>query len=146
MIADGDGLNEIVLARTDRILHSYSLQASKVVSPTNATQTNGQHLNLVKLLSRTSSISTLDNSGLLSPSDDRRETVIHFPSFSAMGKQHSAGSTPIPTGAVASQGNSDAQDSNCVADSSGRLVLEEKKRWALDGQVIWRVYGRCMSS
>ncbi|KAG0006445.1 integrin alpha FG-GAP repeat-containing protein 2 [Modicella reniformis] len=133
---DGDGLNEIVLARTDRILHSYSLQTSKAVSPTNVTNPNNQQLSLVKLLSRTSSISTLDNSGLFSPSDDKRDTVIH-PSLSFVGRQYFSGSTPTVTGTAASQGNPDSQDNdnNCAMDSSTRLILVERKRWALDGQV-----------
>ncbi|KAF9287869.1 integrin alpha FG-GAP repeat-containing protein 2 [Mortierella alpina] len=89
---------------------------------------SNQPLNLVKLLSRTSSISTLDSSGLLSPSEDRRETVIHYPSMSSVSKQYHPGS------ASASQ-NADAQDSNLPVDNLNRLVLAEKKRWALDGQI-----------
>ncbi|KAI1317963.1 integrin alpha FG-GAP repeat-containing protein 2 [Mortierella claussenii] len=139
---DGDGLNEIVLARTDRILHSYSLQSSKATSPTTTSaQPSNQQLSLVKLLSRTSSISTLDSSGLLSPSDERREIIIHYPSLSSMGKLHYAGSTPNVTGAGTSQADLDShqsqhpQDSMNGCDPSSHLVLVEKKRWALDGQI-----------
>ncbi|KAG0354487.1 integrin alpha FG-GAP repeat-containing protein 2 [Gamsiella multidivaricata] len=132
---DGDGLNEIVLARTDRIMHSYALQTTKATSPTTASQPNSQPLNLVKMLSRTSSISTLDSSGLLSPVDDRRETVIHYPSLASMGRQCYPGSTATMAGANAAQGNSDGQDNNGTCDPSTRLVLVEKKRWALDGQI-----------
>ncbi|KAG0206825.1 integrin alpha FG-GAP repeat-containing protein 2 [Mortierella sp. GBA30] len=139
---DGDGLNELVLARTDRILHSYSLQVSKTASP-NATQSNhpyNQPLSLVKLLSRTSSISTLDSSGLLSPSEDRRETVIHYPSLSSKGKQqqqqqqqqHYPTSVPAASTGI-SQNHTDTQDA--TIEQSNRLVLVEKKRWALDGQI-----------
>ncbi|KAF9585215.1 integrin alpha FG-GAP repeat-containing protein 2 [Lunasporangiospora selenospora] len=124
---DGDGLNELVLARTDRILHSYALQATKAQSPTaSGTQPNNQPLNLVKLLSCTSSISTLDSSGLLSPSDERRETVIHYPSLSSLGRHYYA------TGTCASQSGAEPVDIN---DPTTRLSLTEKKRWALDGQV-----------
>ncbi|KAF9937724.1 integrin alpha FG-GAP repeat-containing protein 2, partial [Mortierella alpina] len=125
---DGDGQNELVLARTDRILHSYSLQAAnKATSPTTSIYPSNQPLNLVKLLSRTSSISTLDSSGLLSPSDDRRDTVIHYPSMSSVSKQYHPGS--------ASASQNDAQDSNAATDNLNRLILVEKKRWALDGQI-----------
>lgn len=123
------------MARTDRILHSYSLQASKTVSTTNAPNSNNQQLNVAKLMSRTNSISTLDSSGLLSPSDDRRESVIHYPSFPTVGKQYYPGSTSVLAGPGVPQGNPDLQDINCAAESSVRLILEEKKRWALDGQV-----------
>ncbi|KAF9962338.1 integrin alpha FG-GAP repeat-containing protein 2 [Mortierella alpina] len=127
---DGDGQNELVLARTDRILHSYSLQAAnKATSPTMSNYPSNQPLNLVKLLSRTSSISTLDSSGLLSPSEDRRDTVIHYPSMSSVGKQYH------PSSAGAFQNPADAQDSGVAADNLNRLVLVEKKRWALDGQI-----------
>ena len=128
---DGDGQNELVLARTDRILHSYSLQAAnKATSPTMSQYPSNQPLNLVKLLSRTSSISTLDSSGLLSPSDDRKDTVIHYPSMSSISKQYHPGA------AGASQAVADAQDTGVpAADNLNRLILVEKKRWALDGQV-----------
>ncbi|KAF9946373.1 integrin alpha FG-GAP repeat-containing protein 2, partial [Mortierella alpina] len=127
---DGDGQNELVLARTDRILHSYSLQAAnKATSPNMSHYPSNQPLNLVKLLSRTSSISTLDSSGLLSPSEDRRDTVIHYPSMSSVSKQYHPGS------AGASQNVADAQESGVAADNLNRLILVEKKRWALDGQV-----------
>ncbi|KAF9331246.1 integrin alpha FG-GAP repeat-containing protein 2 [Podila minutissima] len=129
---DGDGLNELVLARTDRILHSYSLQARKAASPTMSAHPNNQPLNLMKLLSRTSSISTLDSSGLLSPSEDKRETVIHFPSLAPSGRQYhvnspNVGSTP---------GATDTQDASKPNDASTPiLALVEKRRWALDGQI-----------
>ncbi|KAF9130365.1 integrin alpha FG-GAP repeat-containing protein 2 [Mortierella sp. 14UC] len=129
---DGDGLNELVLARTDRILHSYALQSGKTASPTGLTHPQNQPLNLVKLLSRTSSVSTLDSSGLLSPSEDRRETVIHYPSMSSIGRQYNGGPS-AGIGPGSGQGQSDAQDSN--SDPSTRLTLVEKKRWALDGQI-----------
>ncbi|KAF9914531.1 integrin alpha FG-GAP repeat-containing protein 2 [Lobosporangium transversale] len=140
---DGDGLNEIVLARTDRIMHSYSLQITKPVSltATSSIQPSNQQLNLIKLVSRTSSISTLDSSGLLSPSDDRRETIIHYPSLSSMGRLHYAGSTSTVAGMgqLDSQQQQDKQDNSGVINvndpSMSRLVLVEKKRWALDGQI-----------
>ncbi|KAG0266582.1 integrin alpha FG-GAP repeat-containing protein 2 [Mortierella polycephala] len=131
---DGDGLNEIVLARTDRILHSYALQTDKAASPTAGSQPNNQTLNLVKLLSRTSSVSTLDSSGLLSPSDDRRETVIHYPPLSSKGRSYYGGSNAAMLSAGLSQGNPEVQEVNSNNDSSC-LVLVEKKRWALDGQI-----------
>ncbi|GJJ68793.1 KICSTOR complex protein ITFG2 [Entomortierella parvispora] len=121
---DGDGLNELVLARTDRILHSYALQISKPASPNTSAHPNNQPLKLVKLLSRSSSMSA-ESSGLLSPSDDRRETIIHYPSLSSTGRQYHTGSV----------GGSEAQDGSPGVDSSNRLVLVEKKRWALDGQI-----------
>ncbi|KAG0301592.1 integrin alpha FG-GAP repeat-containing protein 2, partial [Dissophora globulifera] len=132
---DGDGLNEIVLARTDRILHSYALQTSKSNSPTTANSSSNRPLSLVKMLSRTSSVSTLESSGLLSPLDDRRETVIHYPSLPPVGRQQYAGSTSAATGAGPKQGSPETQDAGGAGDSSSRLVLVEKKRWALDGQV-----------
>ncbi|KAG0047241.1 integrin alpha FG-GAP repeat-containing protein 2 [Gryganskiella cystojenkinii] len=121
---DGDGLNELVLARTDRILHSYSLQVNKTSS--NGTYPNNQPLSLVKLLSRSSSTSTAESSGLLSPSEDRRETVIHYPSLSTMCRQ-------VSSGTIA--GGSENQDGALGADSCNHLILAEKKRWALDGQI-----------
>ncbi|KAK3843660.1 MAG: hypothetical protein J3R72DRAFT_522727 [Linnemannia gamsii] len=130
---DGDGLNELVLARTDRILHSYALHSGKAASPTGLTLPQNQPLKLVKLLSRTSSVSTLDSSGLLSPSEDRRETVIHYPSMSSVGRQYNGGSSGAGVGSGSGQGQSDAQDGNI--DPSTRLSLVEKKRWALDGQI-----------
>lgn len=129
---DGDGLNELVLARTDRILHSYALQSGKTASPTGLTHPQNQPLNLVKLLSRTSSVSTLDSSGLLSPSEDRRETVIHYPSMSSVGRQYNGGPSGAGVGSGSGQGQSEAQDGN---DPSVHLTLAEKKRWALDGQI-----------
>ncbi|KAF9134836.1 integrin alpha FG-GAP repeat-containing protein 2 [Mortierella sp. GBA39] len=130
--SNGDGLNELVLARTDRILHSYALQSGKTASPTGPTHPQNQPLNLVKLLSRTSSVSTLDSSGLLSPSEDRRETLIHYPSMSSVGRQYNGGPSSAGVGSGSGQGQSEAQDGN---DPSARLTLAEKKRWALDGQI-----------
>ncbi|KAF8944701.1 integrin alpha FG-GAP repeat-containing protein 2 [Haplosporangium gracile] len=130
---DGDGLNELVLARTDRILHSYALQSGKTASPTGLTHPQNQPLNLVKLLSRTSSVSTLDSSGLLSPSEDRRETVIHYPSVSSVGRQYNGGPSGTGVGSGSGQGQSEVQDG--ANDPSARLTLAEKKRWALDGQI-----------
>ncbi|KAF9089875.1 integrin alpha FG-GAP repeat-containing protein 2 [Mortierella sp. AD031] len=132
---DGDGLNELVLARTDRILHSYALQSGKAASPTGNTHLQNQPLNLVKHLSRTSSVSTLDSSGLLSPSEDRRETVIHYPSMSSVGRPYYGGpsGSAVGSGQGQGQGQSEAQDS--PGDPSARLTLMEKKRWALDGQI-----------
>ncbi|KAF9910790.1 integrin alpha FG-GAP repeat-containing protein 2 [Linnemannia zychae] len=129
---DGDGLNELVLARTDRILHSYTLQSGKTTSPTGLSHPHNQPLNLSKLLSRTSSVSTLDSSGLLSPSEDRRETVIHYPSMSLIGRQYNSG-PGAGVGSGSGQGQSEAQDNN--SDPLTRLTLVEKKRWALDGQI-----------
>ncbi|KAG0330911.1 integrin alpha FG-GAP repeat-containing protein 2, partial [Podila horticola] len=129
---DGDGLNELVLARTDRILHSYSLQARKPASPTMFAHPNNQPLNLKKLLSRTSSISTLDSSGLLSPSEDRRETVIHFPSLAPSGRQYHVNSPNVGS----TSGAADTQDGSKASDASTPiLALVEKRRWALDGQI-----------
>ncbi|KAG0296497.1 integrin alpha FG-GAP repeat-containing protein 2 [Linnemannia gamsii] len=130
---DGDGLNELVLARTDRILHSYALQSGKTSSTTGPTLPQNQPLNLVKLLSRTSSVSTLDISGLLSPSEDRRETVIHYPSVSSAGRQYNGGPSGAGVGSGSGQSQHDAQDGS--NDPSARLKLVEKKRWALDGQI-----------
>ncbi|KAG9072533.1 integrin alpha FG-GAP repeat-containing protein 2 [Linnemannia hyalina] len=130
--SDGDGLNELVLARTDRILHSYALQSGKTASPTGPTHPQNQPLNLAKLLSRTSSVSTLDSSGLLSPSEDRREAVIHYPSMSSVGRQYNGGPSGAGVGSGSGQGQSEAQDGN---EPSARLALAEKKRWALDGQI-----------
>ncbi|KAF9928567.1 integrin alpha FG-GAP repeat-containing protein 2 [Linnemannia zychae] len=130
---DGDGLNELVLARTDRILHSYILQSGKTSSPTGVSNLQNQPLNLVKLLSRTSSVSTLDSSGLLSPSEDRRETVIHYPTMSSIGWQYNGSPSGTGIGSSTGQGQFEVYDGN--NDPSTRLVLNEKKRWALDGQI-----------
>ncbi|KAF9358228.1 integrin alpha FG-GAP repeat-containing protein 2 [Mortierella sp. AD094] len=133
---DGDGLNEIVLARTDRIMHSYSLQTSKVNSPPNSAHPNGQHPNLAKFISRTSSISTLDSSGLLSPSDDRREIAMHYPSLSSVGKQfYSGGVTSVAATITGTTAGLDARETGNANDSAARLTLVERKRWALDGQI-----------
>ena len=130
------------MARTDRILHSYALQSGKTASPTGLTHPQNQPLNLAKLLSRTSSVSTLDSSGLLSPSEDRRETVIHYPSMSSVGRQYNGGPSSAGVGSSSGQGQSEAQDGN---DPSARLTLAEKKRWALDGQVTREVFFRRQS-
>ena len=127
-------MNELVLARTDRILHSYSLQISKPVSPNTSAHPNSQPLNLVRLLSRSSSISTAESSGLLSPLEERRETVIHYPFLSSTGRQYYGGS-------AAATGGSETQEGSLGVDSSNRLILVEKKRWALDGQVHSRFVG-----
>lgn len=127
---DGDGLNELVLARTDRILHSYSLQPRKPASPTTSAHPSNQPLNLMKHLSRTSSISTLDSSGLLSPSEDRRATVIHFPSLAPSGRQYHVNLPHVGST------SGDTQDASKANDTSTPiLALVEKRRWALDGQI-----------
>ncbi|KAF9201027.1 integrin alpha FG-GAP repeat-containing protein 2 [Haplosporangium sp. Z 27] len=128
---DGDGLNEIVLARTDRIMHSYSLQAGKVNSSPNSAHPSGS---LAKLVSRTSSVSTLESSGLFSPSDDRREIAMHYPSLIAVGRQFYSGGQTSHSAALASMGG-EVQESSNGNNTTTRLTLVEKKRWALDGQI-----------
>lgn len=87
-------------------------------------------------------MSTLDSSGLLSPSEDRRETVIHYPSMSSVGRQYNGGPSGAGVGSGSGQGHSEAQDGN---DPSALLTLAEKKRWALDGQVTREVFFRRQS-
>ncbi|KAF9380088.1 integrin alpha FG-GAP repeat-containing protein 2 [Podila verticillata] len=84
----------------------------------------------MKLLSRTSSISTLDSSGLLSPSEDRRETVIHFPSLAPSGRQYYVNLPHVGSTSGDTQDGSKANDT-----STPILALVEKRRWALDGQI-----------
>ncbi|KAG0021664.1 integrin alpha FG-GAP repeat-containing protein 2, partial [Entomortierella chlamydospora] len=133
---DGDGLNEIVLGRTDRIMHSYSLQSSKVNSPPNSAHPNGQNPNLARFISRTSSISTLDGSGLLSPSDDRREIAMYYPTMPSMGKQSSiGGAASIAATITGTVPSSDVREVGNGNDSAARPTLVERRRWALDGQI-----------
>ncbi|KAF9165732.1 integrin alpha FG-GAP repeat-containing protein 2, partial [Actinomortierella ambigua] len=188
---DGDGINELVLARTDRILHSYALHVGRTPSPPLANQnggvghsrkstmasvsttrqntsgttgaagaetTAGGHhptpsltgshsegthaLNFMRLLSRTSSISTLDSNGLLSPVEERRETTIHYPSITSAGRAYATMTGVSPGASVGSE--QQQQSSSSMNKSSqqqqppvvaSRLILVEKKRWALDGQI-----------
>ncbi|KAF9417020.1 integrin alpha FG-GAP repeat-containing protein 2 [Podila epigama] len=127
---DGDGLNELVLARTDRILHSYFLQPRKPTSPTSISHPSNQPLSLMKLLSRTSSISTLDSSGLLSPSDERRDAVIHYPALTPSGRQYYSTAAGV-IGGYPSENISENQENT----KTELLTLVEKRRWALDGQI-----------
>ncbi|KAF9112508.1 integrin alpha FG-GAP repeat-containing protein 2 [Mortierella sp. AM989] len=108
-------------------------RTGKVNSPPNSAHPISQLNNLSKFISRASSISTLDSSGLLSPSDDRREIAAHYPSLSSVGRQF-YGSTAAIGGSGAGTG-ADAQENINTNDSITRLTLVEKKRWALDGQI-----------
>ncbi|KAG0238263.1 integrin alpha FG-GAP repeat-containing protein 2 [Actinomortierella wolfii] len=185
---DGDGINELVLARTDRILHSYALHVAKASAPiagqnsgvghvrknttvsvsnaprpsssaapvtTTATvtghhptpsmtgsHTEGNHtLSLMKLLSRTSSISTLDSNGLLSPVEERRETAIHYPSITTSGRAGvtasggGVGGSADPLVSTNESQNGSNTATKAALPSSSKLILVEKKRWALDGQI-----------